>query len=197
MWKIAGIDMSVASPSLCSISKSNASEVLVQWYYIQQRKKKPPPPVVETKTTKNVRVRIEFFPHQPSPLSGFGKQLDVVNTVASWVTKIDPSHVVLEGYAYSHNSQVMMETCGILKSKLAEAGMEYQVVPPTKAKKLLANNGRAKKVDMVDRLNRILGINLLELVCSGSGKNLHPAEDMADAFALCLCSPQKIRDVFF
>lgn len=187
MFSTAGIDFSLRSPAMC-ILKHNSKEMMVDLFFVKQRAKPYPTKLIEFCNQANQKVTIALHPYNACKTNGFAKQVWAANTVAGWVSASAPDKVVLEGYAYSKHfgNQTMMEAGGMLKMALYVKGFEVVTVTPTKAKKVLTGNGKATKKDMLDCLRSQYGIDLLTILDQTLSKDLHPAEDLADAFALCL-----------
>lgn len=199
MLRIAGIDFSLRSPAMCVLSRDTGAphKTVVEFFFVKQRAK---PDVEKTFLFQNGAkkdIQVVLRPFSGCKESGFVRQVWAANTVAGWVAQHPPDRVYLEGYAYSKHfgNQTMMEAGGMLKMALHLKGVEVTTVTPTMGKKLLTGSGKASKKQMISQLNTEYGIDLLSLLEQGKIKDLHPAEDLADAFAMCLAHPE-IKTLF-
>ncbi len=92
------------------------------------------------------------------------------------------SAVFIEGYSFGSKGKVFEigEACGALKSRIWEAGYEYQTVPPTVVKKFASGKGNAKKDMMHESFLKETQFDISEYFGCGIGKS--PGSDIVDSY---------------
>lgn len=94
--------------------------------------------------------------------------------------------VFIEDYAFAAKGLVFHigENTGLLKNKLHKLRIEFNVVPPTKVKKLAVGKGNAKKDDLYKQFESETSLNLLELF-QLSKMDANPISDIVDSYFIC------------
>lgn len=101
--------------------------------------------------------------------------------------------ITIEGYSFASKGQVFNigELTGILKNRLYQANLQFDVVSPGTVKKFATGKGNALKPDMMKAFKEDTGIDLeLEFDVS-QRKNKSPAADIADSYFICKLGAQE------
>lgn len=103
----------------------------------------------------------------------------------------------IEGYSFqSQNTEadtMLKELGGCVRWQVWQ---QYQTqpleIPPKSIKKLFLASGAAGKKEMIENAEKYFGLpNLFQLIgCNAQIKNLHPVEDLVDAFAAAIAAVQ-------
>ena len=82
--------------------------------------------------------------------------------------ELNPDIAVIEGAAYDKVFKVfdLGQLNGVVKYKLAEAGFPYTEIPPTSARKIVVDNGAAKKEEVAAIIEAKFGYknNVLDII---------------------------------
>jgi len=94
--------------------------------------------------------------------------------------------VGIEGYAFGAVGRVFQiaENCGLLKHKLWERDIPYDVYPPTMIKKFGCGKGNANKELMIEAFEKETSIDIREK-CGIITKSWNPITDIVDAYYIC------------
>lgn len=170
--KIAGIDYSMTSPSICIHEGEIWDSKNCKFFYLAKRAKD----IIETKQIKGSRYpEWECDPERYDKLSQWS---------ISILKEHDISSVFIEGYAFGAVGRVFQisENTGSLKYRLWKQGLSYGVYPPTMIKKFGTGKGNANKEKMWESFKEETGIHLFNLLGLEEGKNWNPVSDMVDAY---------------
>ena len=173
---IAGIDYSLTSPALC-VFENNGSD-----YCFKN---------VTAHFRSNLK-RFELFKegnihgenHKP-----FKCDMDRYDDISDWAASIlhgkGVTKVFLEGYSYASTGRVfhIAENTAILKDRMWDEKVEFEVVPPTVIKKFATGKGNANKEKMYEVFcNENKGVDLREWLTPRSSNVINPVSDVVDAY---------------
>ena len=172
--KIAGIDYSLTSPSLCVHEGKNWSYNNCTFYYLTANKKLE---------IYNKNIKGELHKEYDTPSQRY-------DNIASWLIKNlnnrDVTNVYLEGYAYASTGLVFQiaENTGILKDRLWKMKVMTTVVPPTVIKKFSTGKGNANKELIQETFIRETGVDIKALT-GQTLKQWNPSSDIIDSYYIC------------
>ena len=95
--------------------------------------------------------------------------------------------MMIEGYAMGARGLVFHigENTGIIKHKLFKQGISFDVMPPTRVKKLATGVGNADKNMMYDSFVKETGIDLRKELCYTKTDISSPIGDIVDSYYIC------------
>lgn len=103
----------------------------------------------------------------------------------------------IEGYSFqSQNTEadtMLKELGGCVRWQVWQQFQTQPLeIPPKSIKKLFLASGAAGKKEMIENAEKFFGLpNLFQLIgCNAEIKNLHPVEDLVDAFAAAIAAVQ-------
>ncbi len=172
--KIAGIDLSLTSPSICVFDGDVFSFEQCKFYYLTGSKKS----VIE-----NGMLQGKLWPEY----SEDPQRYDIVSKWALDVLKpLDITKAYLEGYAFNAVGRVFQiaENTGILKYKMWQEGISCNVVPPTVIKKFATDKGNANKELLEKKFEEETCIGLRDTLKLTS-KQWNPSSDIIDSYFIC------------
>jgi Holliday junction resolvasome RuvABC endonuclease subunit len=177
--RIAGIDYSLTSPSVCvyegEIEKMKFDGCKV--YFLSNTKK------FSDYNYKNIDGQ--------ENLSSFVTAEERYDFISDWAMDILISHeveeVFLEDYSYGSTGKVfhIAENCGLLKYKMWQADIKVTLVAPTQIKKFATGKGNAKKELMYQSFFDETSRNLIEEFSQKSEKIGNPISDVVDSYFIC------------
>jgi Holliday junction resolvasome RuvABC endonuclease subunit len=104
----------------------------------------------------------------------------------SIIQPVDANRIVLEGYSFGSTGRVfhIAENIGLLKHKMWEAKIKFDVIAPTAIKKFATGKGNANKEKMQEAFVDETNIDV-KLVLSQSEKQWSPSGDIIDSYYMC------------
>lgn len=173
--KIAGIDWSMTSPSICIADSGTLfhySNCKVHFF------------------SKKADNTTQLFPYDPIP--NWNIQEERFHWYANWALDIlwmyDVKKVSIEGYAFGSSSGLVFnigESTGALKQILWKKGIEFETVPPTVVKKLATGKGNANKDKLREQFELESGYTKLKEVLHETEKQHNPSSDIIDSYFIC------------
>lgn len=116
----------------------------------------------------------------------------VVSYITKYINRVKPDYVAMEDYAFNAMGQVfdIGELIGNIKLFLFQKGIPFRTYAPTSLKMFIADNGNAKKPQMVSAVNRKFNIDFTEYIHENKGGTSKKfvgdsGFDLADAYSLC------------
>ena len=175
--KAIGIDYSLNSPAVC-IASGDLSFKNCKFYYISSKKKY---------IGKFDNITGTEYPEWSDPIERFSKISQWVHTSLKSYGDMElfggKTVVHLEGYSYGSKGQAIFqiaENCGILKYKLQERNIPYDIIVPSVVKKGATGKGNADKDMMYEAFNKETKIDLKKLFDTDKVGN--PISDIADSY---------------
>ena len=166
---IIGIDYSLTSPAICV----NIDGADILYFYFLTNKKK---------WTGQISEDIEGNEHRE-----WKDPIERVKYISDWAMGIIESclspYVYIEGYSYGSKGQALFqiaENAGILKYRLQEAKIPYEIVVPSVVKKGATGKGNADKDMMYEAFVKETNIDLKKLFDTEKVGN--PISDIADSY---------------
>ena len=179
MRRIAGIDYSLTSPSICvyegEVEKIKFDSCKI--YFLSNTKK------FSDYTYKNLDGQ--------ENLSNFATPEERYDFISDWAMDILISHeveeVFLEDYSYGSTGKVfhIAENCGLLKYKMWQSDIKFTLVAPTVIKKFASGKGNAPKEKMYESFLFETKRNLQEEFQIKSDKIGNPISDVVDSYFIC------------
>ena len=177
--RIAGIDYSLTSPSICvyegEVEKIKFDSCKI--YFLSNTKK------FSDYTYKNLDGQ--------ENLSNFATPEERYDFISDWAMDILISHeveeVFLEDYSYGSTGKVfhIAENCGLLKYKMWQSDIKFTLVAPTVIKKFASGKGNAPKEKMYESFLFETKRNLQEEFQIKSDKIGNPISDVVDSYFIC------------
>ena len=174
--RIAGIDYSLTSPSVCvyegEVEKIKFDSCKV--YFLSNTKK------FSDYNYKNLDGQ--------ENLSNFATPEERYDFISDWAMDILISHeveeVFLEDYSYGSTGKVfhIAENCGLLKYKMWQSDIKFTLVAPTVIKKFASGKGNAPKEKMYESFLFETKRNLEEEFQIKSDKIGNPISDVVDSY---------------
>lgn len=99
----------------------------------------------------------------------------------------ESTRIFIEGYSYASSVSSMFplaENMSILKYFLWKEGYSFEMIPPSKVKKLATDKGNAKKEDVYHAFKSETGLDLINILGLKSEKIGNPVSDIADSYWL-------------
>ena len=161
-----GIDYSLTSPAVCV---NNGG---LMFYYLTSKKK----------WTGQIEKRIIGYEHKEwkDPIERFKNISDFVLDI---IQTLPNPQVFIEGYSYGSKGQGLFqiaENCGLLKYRLQEKNIPYEIVVPSVVKKGATGKGNADKEMMLEAFVKETKIDLKKLFETEKAGN--PISDIADSY---------------
>lgn len=172
--RIAGIDYSLTSPSICLHEGPQWDYNKCKFFFLTDSKKMEVVlPSIQGQLHADWSIPEERY-HQIS-----GWAVNVLN-------KYDVNEVFLEGYAFAATGRIFQiaENTGILKDRLWRNKYRVEVVPPTVVKKFAHGKGNANKEAMQEAFIRETKVDIKQLI-GQSPKQWNPSSDMIDSYYIC------------
>lgn len=179
--KIAGIDYSLTSPSVCIFDGDEWSWENCTFHYLVMKEKN----VVQSKTFKG-----SIYPKYDGDVQRYD---NLGKWAANIISKAGVNRVFLEGYAFGATGRVFQiaENTGILKHHLWKTGRKYDVFPPTTVKKFATQKGNANKELMYEWFVKETGIDIRHELAISSKNQWNPLSDIVDAYYIAKMGYEK------
>lgn len=171
MRRFIGIDYSMTSPA---VSVIHAETNFFESHFIASNKK------------QLGDLKPHLFGYEPLLYNSDMQRFDVLsNWIMNCCEPTENDVVCIEGYSMGSVGQVftIAENTAILKYKLYEKSIKYNIVPPTTLKKYATGKGNADKLMMYEAFVNKTGIDPRKILNS-SAKLSSPFTDIADSFWL-------------
>lgn len=166
---VAGIDYSITSPAITVHEGKTWDPNACRFFYFGKKKN-----IVE-----NSRFTGSLYPEWKTLEERY-------EALSNWSLEIllseGVSDVAIEGYAFGAKGRAVFqiaENCGILKWKIWEAELPFEIYPPTQVKKFATDKGNAAKDLMYDAFKKETELNLQELLGTTTW---NPVSDIADSY---------------
>lgn len=185
--KIAGIDWSMRSPSIC-IADSEAAfcykSCRIHFF------------------SKKADNTIQLFPYDP--LEEWNCQEERFHVHANWALDVLWSNrvkkVVIEGYAFGSSSGLVFnigESTGALKGLLWRKNIEFIVAPPTVIKKFATGKGNSNKLKLMEQFEKESNHKTLKQELHETEKQNNPSSDIIDSYFMCkwLWTKEKLLEI--
>jgi Holliday junction resolvasome RuvABC endonuclease subunit len=173
---IAGIDYSMTSPSICIHDGNEWSIKNCTFYYIVHKDK-----------FLKITDQLKGFLYEE-----YNTQQERFDNLSNWaLTQLNARRVAkvgLEGYSYGSTSSRLFEigeNAGLLKYKMWNANIDFEVYAPTAIKKFACGKGNANKEKLWESFIAETELNLFHEIGQEVGKNWNPVSDMVDAYYMC------------
>lgn len=171
---IAGIDYSMTSPAICIFDTEKEWNYDNCTFFFLTEKKK-----YEVIVDNIVGSYFEY----PGEIQRF----DLISSYfLDRMLEREVTKVYLENYSLGSKGRVfnIAENTGILKYRLWNFGVEYDVVPPTVIKKFATGKGNATKEKMQEFFIQETQVDLKNKL-SMTEKQWNPSSDIIDAYWIC------------
>ena len=170
----AGIDYSMTSPAICTHTSDIWDYRRCKFYYMSTKDKF----VITSKILFGTK-----YPEWSNPEQRF-------SNLASWSIDIlkenKVSRAAIEGYAYGAGSKGLVfqigENTSVVKQKMWNAGIKFDIVPPTVIKKFATGKGNSNKEGMWKAFLEETDLNLFKILGQEECKNWNPVSDIVDAY---------------
>jgi Holliday junction resolvasome RuvABC endonuclease subunit len=176
MKVIAGIDWSMTSPAICIHEGDVWSVDNCTFYYLTSK----PKYLIHTD-----KVRGSLYEE-------FETQQQRFNNLSDWALSIINSYRVkrvgLEGYSYGSTGSRLFEigeNTGLLKHKMWQSDINFEVYAPTSVKKFACGKGNAGKDKIWEAFLEETQLNLFHIIGQEVGKTWNPVSDMFDSYYMC------------
>ena len=177
--RLGGIDYSLTSPSVCIYEGEveNFKFENCKVYFLSNTKK------YSEYTKDNIDGQ--------SNLTEYLCPEERYDFISDWVMDILLKHeveeVALEDYSYGSTGKVfhIAENCGLLKWKLWQAELNYELISTYSIKKFASGKGNANKELMFSSFLEETSINLQEELQIKSQKIGNPVSDIVDSYYIC------------
>jgi len=166
---IVGIDYSLTSPAICI---NIDGDDILYYYYLTSKKK----------YIGQMSEEIEGIEHEEwtDPIKRF---TNISDFVLEYVSGLINPIVFIEGYSYGSKGQGIFqiaENCGILKYRLQEAKIPYEIVVPSVVKKGATGKGNADKDAMYEAFVKETKLDLKKVFDCDRVTN--PISDIVDSY---------------
>ena len=181
---VAGIDYSLRCPAICVIPPTDINNTVIpfencHFYYLTTVQK-------DAIDQENIH---------GSVLGVYSSDEERYESIADWAVEVLKKHqcqcVGIEGYAYnaSNTSSLtqLAENQGLLKYKLFQNNIAYDIFAPSAIKKFATSKGNANKDLMFDAWLNDTGVDLQSVFSrDADGKIRSPVSDIVDAYYIAL-----------
>lgn len=175
MISVAGIDLSLTSPSICIFSGIEFRFDQCHFYFL---------------TGKNNHSKFYSERLIGSFVEDYNSQEERYHKISCWALKALAMHhvsqVYIENYAYAATGRVfhIAENGGVLKYRLWLNRYNVFSIAPTIIKKFACGKGNAKKEDMQVAFITETNYNVKD-VLGLSNKQWNPSSDIIDSYYIC------------
>jgi len=175
MKNVAGIDLSLSSPSICIFSGSEFNFKDCYFYFL-------------TNLVKHGKLHNERL--MGSVFEKYNSQEERYHKISCWALKVLAKHYVsqvyIEDYAYAATGRVfhIAENGGVLKYRLWSSKYEVFTIAPTVIKKFASGKGNANKEQMQVAFINETQYNV-KYILGMSDKKWNPSSDIIDSYFIC------------
>jgi len=175
MTTLAGIDLSLTSPSICIFNGTEFKFELCHFYFLTD----------VNKLSKFYNERLIG-----GSLEQYNTQEERYHKISGWALKALAMHhvtdVFIEDYAYAATGRVfhIAENGGILKYRLWLSQYHVTSIAPTMIKKFATGKGNAKKQDMEVAFINETNYHIKD-VLGLTEKQFNPSSDIIDSYFIC------------
>lgn len=175
MITVAGIDLSLTSPSICIFSGTEFDFSQCHFYFL-------------TSTNKLSKFYNERL--IGSLVEEYNSQEERYHKISGWALKALAMHhvtqVYIEDYAYAATGRVfhIAENGGVLKYRLWLSRYDVFSIAPTMIKKFATGKGNAKKEDMQVAFIKETNYDVKD-VLGLTDKQWNPSSDIIDSYYIC------------
>lgn len=175
MKTVAGIDLSLTSPSICIFSGTEFKFERCHFYFLTSI----------NKLSKFYNERLIG-----ALMEDYSTQEERYHKISGWALKALAMHhateVYIEDYAYAATGRVfhIAENGGVLKYRLWSSQYEVFTIAPTMIKKFATGKGNAKKEDMQVAFINETNYNVKD-VLGLTNKQWNPSSDIIDSYYIC------------
>lgn len=172
---VAGIDLSLTSPSICIFSGTEFNFNKCHFYFL-------------TSTNKLGKFYNERL--IGTPFETYNCQEERYHKISGWALKALAMHhvtdVYIEDYAFAATGRVfhIAENGGVLKYRLWLSQYQTQSISPTMIKKFATGKGNAKKEDMQVAFIKETNYDVKD-VLGLTDKQWNPSSDIIDSYFIC------------
>lgn len=180
---IAGIDYSYTSPAICVYdTKKELKFENLQFfnYYIPKKKKGF---LIGSYDNIHITAGKEWTIQEE-------RFANIVAWSSGVLTNMKVEEVVIEGYSMGSKGGMVFdiaENTSLLKNFMYHNDIPFHKMAPTAVKKSFCGAGNAKKEQMVEKFEEILGVKLHKIL--GVKEMAKPIDDLCDSFANMKCHP--------
>ena len=184
--KIIGIDYSLTSPAIC-VADESFEFSKCEFYYLTSKKKH----------LGNVYKNITGYEHEEynDPIERFKNistwAIHRINTIPNICEELS---IFIEGYSYGSKGQAIFqiaENCGILKYRLSECKLTYDLIVPSVVKKMATGKGNADKEKMYEQFTKDTKIDLKKIFDMSKLNN--PVTDIIDSYYIAKSGYESIK----
>tara|TARA_R110002020_G_scaffold331387_2_gene546919 strand:- start:835 stop:1395 length:561 start_codon:yes stop_codon:yes gene_type:complete len=170
----AGIDYSLTSPAICIGDQKSIDFSSVTCYFLSNLAR------FENFKESNINGNIH---------EAFRSEQERYDIISSWALDILEDHevdyVCIEGYSYGSTGRVfnIAENMGILKDRIWEFNLEFEVAAPSAVKKFATGKGNANKEKMYDQFcEENPKTDLKGFLTPRASKVINPVSDIVDSY---------------
>lgn len=181
--RFIGIDYSMSCPAICiwdSLTFNGDFAVYNCEFYYKTAVKK-----YDGKWADNLHG--EFIEEWVSPEQRYANCADWALGLINDSWKSTPVKIMLEGYSYGSSVGMVFniaENTSILKNKMWEQGLQFELVAPPAVKKFATGKGTAGKEKMQETFMEETGVDLKKIF-GLSEKAWSPSGDIIDSYYIC------------
>jgi len=174
MKTIAGIDISLTSPSICVFSGTEFNFKQCHFYFL----------------TEVIKLSKFFNERLIGGTVEFSTQEERYHKISGWALKVLATHhvtqVFLEDYAYAATGRVfhIAENGGVLKYRLWSSQYDTYYIAPTTIKKYATGKGNANKEQMQVAFLNETQYNVKDIL-GLTDKQWNPSSDIIDSYFIC------------
>lgn len=180
--KLAGIDYSMTSPSICVFDGNTWDVKHCKLHYMVKSDKKL--------YSKGILVG-SLYPTYENDQDRYQK-------LGDWSMKAigDVDTLAIEGYAFGAVGRVFQiaENTGVLKQRMWQARKNYTAFAPSEIKKFATGKGNADKQKMFDAFYEETKIDMFDLLSISNRKNWNPVSDIIDAYYIAKLLHQRLTN---
>jgi Holliday junction resolvasome RuvABC endonuclease subunit len=184
--KIIGIDYSLTSPAIC-VADESFEFSKCEFYYLTSKKKHL------GKIHKNITG--DEHKEYNDPIQRFKNisewSLRHINTLPNVCGELA---IFIEGYSYGSKGQAIFqiaENCGILKYRLSECKLTYDLIVPSVVKKMATGKGNADKEKMYEQFKKDTKVDLMKIFDMNKLNN--PVTDIIDSYYIAKSGYESIK----
>ena len=176
---LAGIDYSMTCPAITVFEGATEWKPKHCKFYFAAHDSKYPG------NYNDIRLMGELLP-------SFDRNETRFNTIGDWAIDVlklfhEVNFVGMESYSFGSKGRTfhIAENTGLLKHKMWQKHIEFDVYAPTTIKKFATGSGRAKKPEMVEAFTKETGIDVRSVLGIKTKNIGSPEGDIADSYFIC------------